>query len=146
MKKIISIASLGLLVVALGACGNQKKETKASQSSTSVSQVESSSENTSTSEKEKREVSTLQGTIENVGEKTLTLASIEGVSDPEDMANIFQTDGVVVNLTKEVLEAANLEMSAFKTGSFVQIGIAEGTPITQSLPPQVTVESIKLVE
>lgn len=146
MKKIISVVSLGLLVVAFGACGNQKKETTPSQTETSTSDVKPLSDSTSSSEDKERKVSILEGTIESVGEQSLTLTAIEGVTDPEDVANMFQTDGVIVKLTAEVLETANLDMSSFKKGDRVQMGILEGTPVTQSLPPQVTAESIKLAK
>ncbi|MGO2082757.1 hypothetical protein [Vagococcus sp.] len=146
MKKIISIVSLGLLMVALGACGNQKKETTPSQTETSTSDVKPLSDSTSSSEDKERKVSILEGTIESVGEQSLTLTAIEGVTDPEDVANMFQTDGVIVKLTAEVLETANLDMSSFKKGDRVQMGILEGAPVTQSLPPQVTAESIKLAK
>lgn len=155
MKRLKMVIAAAAMLVLLGACGQQKNNTKESSGetvSTEQSTSESTSETSSESTAEVSEASVFTGTlsedasaIENDGSIRIPLNGIEAVSDPEEMLPSFQTNGVILN-AQEAQLSDGLTVEQLKAGDKVRFTLA-GLPImTMSIPPQVPGNSITLIE
>ncbi|WP_086348040.1 hypothetical protein [Candidatus Enterococcus clewellii] len=154
MKKLKMVIAAATMLVLLGACGQQKNNTKES-SETNMSTEQStnqSTNSTSGSGDEVSEASVFTGVLaedatetESDGSIRITLHEIGAVSDPEEMLPNFQNNGVILNAQEKQL-AEGLTVEQLKSGDKIRFTLAELPIMTMSIPPQIPGNSITLIE
>lgn len=148
MKKPAVLVFLVTGLLALNACGSTSS-TKSSESSAS-----STSNSNTDSSKEQGIMSSIftgtlveDATVNDDESKTvrLVLEKIEAVEDPGKIIASMKSDGVILNVPKEIF-AKDLNENELVAGTKIQFTLT-GLPImTMSIPPQIPGDSISLVE
>lgn len=150
MKKItLTILTLSAVVL-LGACNNKNNETKESSGSAMSEKVEQST-TSSSKQTEKASIFTatlVEDAVANDGTDQsirLVLTDVTAEEDPENIANMMKSDGVILNVVTDQLQTG-LTMDQLKKGEQVRFTLT-GTPaMTMSIPPQVMGNAVQLVE
>lgn len=86
--------------------------------------------------------------VENKDTVMLTFESVDVVSDPDAIHDVLDSNGVVLNVTKELFDRTK-HNDKIKNGTLIEFTLTKTPALTFSIPPQVpgdSIESIKLLE
>lgn len=153
LKRKGTILALGLVCLSLVGCTPEKMTNKTSEKQTEISQEMVDKNDKEVNQKNDKATllkAVLKEDASIEGDSVrLTLVSVEGIKDPEELARGFGEEGVVLNASqKQLLD--QLTPDKLLKGTQVEVALEEHAVTTRSLPPQIPGNSIisikKIVE
>lgn len=140
MKKVYLLLALSCVTLLVGACG----QASATDSTDSPATSESSIAAETTTDSESAEavftgVLKEDAAAEESDTVRIVLGDVEAVTDPENMAESFKNDGVILNVGADQLDAKKEELTK---GVKVTFTTSSLSIMTMSIPPQIPGNSI----
>ncbi|MEI5995368.1 hypothetical protein [Candidatus Enterococcus mansonii] len=154
MKKIATPMLTFLLLISLGACTeNQKESSKGSEETSMSSQNDQATDDTFTSKKKENAQSIFTAILTEDAKENdtkdqsirLVLKEVKAIEDPEKIIAMMENDGVILNVVNEQL-ADGINYENLKKGDNIRCTLVGLPAMTRSIPPQIAGNSVIKVE